>query len=421
MSFRPLRILHLADALFEEKPGGSRQVARELMREQKGAGHEPTILVGRQIPGAPETWHDESYGAVVQYDKGASPPAWLKNGREACERLLQSAKNTGKPFDILHTHFAYAAVGALQAANGTIPHVRSFYGPWDVEGFVEDIAGVRKSAAWKKPFLHGRALLKRHYRREVEADNLRQSHRVVILSEQSRGEVLDFGYMPEMIHKIPGGVHRERFRVDTANPGARREARVRAGLPTDAFPLLLSVRRLASRMGLENLIAAIPAVREAFPHAHLVIGGRGDLREALEAQANALRIADAVTFAGFIADDNIADYYRGADAFVLPTLSLEGFGLVTVEALACGTPVIGTPTGATPEILGGLDSRLLTSGTAPVDLAEAIITFCTARQSPGSWADDLSPQRLGDFVDAHYTWKKHADGVEKVYRQALGS
>jgi len=421
MSLRPLRILHLADALFEEKPGGSRQVARELMREQTQAGHEPTILVGRQIPGAPESWQDESYGAVVQYDKGASPPAWLKNGREACEKLLQSAKNAGKPFDILHTHFAYAAVGALQAANGSLPHVRSFYGPWDAEGFVEDMGQAQKSASWKKPFLQGRALLKRHYRREVEADNLRQSHSVVILSEQSRGEVLDYGYTPANIHKIPAGVHRERFFVDTTNLDARQEARTRAGLPTEVFPLLLSVRRLASRMGLENLIAAMPAVRDAFPRAHLIIGGRGELRESLEAQARDLGVADAVTFAGFIADDKIVDYYRGADAFVLPTLSLEGFGLVTVEALACGTPVLGTPTGATPEILRGLEERLLTAGTTPANLAEAITAFCTARQTPDSWAHDLSAKRLCDYVDAHYTWKKHADGVETVYRQVLGS
>ncbi|MBC8140559.1 MAG: glycosyltransferase family 4 protein, partial [Armatimonadetes bacterium] len=390
-------------------------------REQTLAGHEPTILVGRQIPGAPETWHDALRGTIVQYDKGASPPAWLKNGREACTKLLQSAKDAGKPFDLLHTHFAYAAVGALQSANGSLPHVRSFYGPWDAEGFVEDMGQVQKSAAWKKPLLHGRALLKRHYRREVEADNLRQSHQVIILSEQSRGEVLEFGYTPANIHKIPGGVNRERFFVDTANPDARQEARGRAGLPAEAFPLLLSVRRLTTRMGLENLIAALPTVREAFPRTHLVIGGRGNLRESLEAQANALGVADAVTFAGFIADDKIVDYYRGADAFVLPTLALEGFGLVTVEALACGTPVIGTPTGATPEILRGIDERLLSAGTEPAHLADSITAFCAARLTPGSWASDLSAKKLCDFVDAHYTWKKHAMSVEKVYRQVLGT
>ena len=390
------------------------------MREQTLAGHDTTVLVGRQVPGVPETWQDSVYGTVVQYDKGTNPAAWLQNGRRTCAKLLTQAKESGKPFDILHTHFAYAAVGALQAAEGTVPHVRSFYGPWDAEGFVEDIGLLAKNATWKKPFLHGRALLKRHYRREVEADNLRQSHRAVILSEQSRGEVLEYGYPPENIQKVPGGVNRMRFFADTANPSARREARTRSGLPEEAFPLLLSVRRLVPRMGLENLIAAMPAVRAAFPKAHLVIGGRGALAEALEAQAHTLGVADAVTFAGFIADDTIVDYYRGADAFVLPTLSLEGFGLVTVEALACGTPVIGTPTGATPEILNNLDARLLTAGTRPDDLAQAIIAFCTARQTPGSWAANLSAKQLCDFVDANYTWKKHADGVEKVYRQVLG-
>ena len=97
------------------------------------------------------------------------------------------------------------------------------------------------------------------------------------------------------------------------------------GLPEDAFPLLLSIRRLVPRMGLENLVAAFPNVRAVFPKAKLVIGGRGPLIESLEAQVRTLGISDAVTFAGFIAEEEVVDYYRGADLFVLPTLSLEGF------------------------------------------------------------------------------------------------
>src|SRR5207249_11624167 len=63
------------------------------------------------------------------------------------------------------------------------------------------------------------------------------------------------------------------------------------------------------------------------------------------------------SFLGFIPDETLPSYYHAADVFVLPTRELEGFGLVTVEALACGTPVLGTPVGATPEVLSGLEDR----------------------------------------------------------------
>ncbi len=307
----------------------------------------------------------------------------------------------------------------MSAIPGSVPRIRSFYGPWDVEGFVEDTALLKSTAPWRRPILLARAFAKRHYRHSVEAQNLRTSLRTVILSEQTRSEVAAFGYAADHVVKIPGGVNRDRYFVDTDDPGARHQAREKSGLPTEAYPLLLSIRRLVPRMGLENLIAAFPAVRRRFPKAHLVIGGRGPLMEPLQAMAGTFGVADATTFAGFIPDELVADYYRGADLFVLPTLSLEGFGLVTVESLSCGTPVVATPVGATPEVLGDLEPRLLTRGTDSVSLSEAILAFCEAQERGEVWARELTAERLRIFVDDRYTWARHAAAVETVYRSVL--
>jgi glycosyltransferase involved in cell wall biosynthesis len=126
-------------------------------------------------------------------------------------------------------------------------------------------------------------------------------------------------------------------------------------------------------MGLDELLRAVAIVRENVPDVLLLIGGSGGLRRGLEAQAAGLGLGGHVRFLGFVPEARLAAHYQAADFFVLPTRELEGFGLVTVEALACGTPVLGTPVGATPEILGtvgadyifeGPDARAIARDTA---------------------------------------------------------
>lgn len=97
----------------------------------------------------------------------------------------------------------------------------------------------------------------------------------------------------------------------------------------------------------------------------------------------------------------------------MPTYALEGFGLVTVEALACGTPVLGTPVGATPEILGPIDRRLISKGNDARSIAEALANILPLiRDYPADWSK-LSQKGLQRVRDA-YTWEKHCENLEAV-------
>jgi glycosyltransferase involved in cell wall biosynthesis len=190
--------------------------------------------------------------------------------------------------------------------------------------------------------------------------------------------------------------------------------RDRLGLPVDRF-ILLTVRNLVPRMGLENLIEAMRIVAGAIPEIYLVIGGAGPLKASLIRQRDDLKLRDHVLFSGFIPEADIPDYYRAADVFVLPTVELEGFGLVTLEALASGTPVLGTPVGGTREILGRLDANYLFRDTSPAALAE-LITETSRRfmEQPDLWKS-ISHQ-CRQFVEQHYTWERNITDIEKVLR-----
>lgn len=395
-----MRVLFLADAMNADIAGGSRVVADALAAGLAAHGHEVTFLVPRHKPDAPAE-ERLANGAIriVRYNGGGGAKHFIAAGRDAAARL-----HAEHPFDIAHTHFAWAAVGPLKALPGSVPVVRTFHGPWDEEGWVEE----RASASGLPGLLKARA--KRIYRRRIEAADLRRSRRITVLSDFFSNDVIRrFGIPAAWVVKIPGGADVERF-----TPGEGRAAARRAlSLPQDK-KILLSIRRLAPRMGLDNLIQAMPAIVAKQPDALLLIGGRGPHRDTLEKAIRETGMEDHVRLIGFVPDEQLADYYRAADLFVLPTIALEGFGLVTVEALACGTPALGTQVGGTTEILGGLDKRLIASGTTPVALKEGILSFLT-----GDWAKTLMPERLRGYVLENYTWDRHVSAVEAVYREVL--
>jgi glycosyltransferase involved in cell wall biosynthesis len=166
------------------------------------------------------------------------------------------------------------------------------------------------------------------------------------------------------VERVSGGVDTGWFQPDADPSGPR----TRLGLGRE--PLLVTVRRLEPRMGIERLLEAMGKLRHG-DH-RLIVVGDGTLRPALEQLSRQLGLEDRVRFVGLVDESALRDWYRAADVVALPTIAYEGFGLTTAEALACGTAVVGTPVGATPELLAPLDPRLLATGTTPAELADAV-------------------------------------------------
>ena len=228
----------------------------------------------------------------------------------------------------------------------------------------------------------------------LEALAVRSATRIVVLSEYSRTLLLSrFPSARDRTVLARGGVEISRF----AN-GEPVQIRRRYAIPDDR-PFVLTVRRLAPRMGIEELLRAVKLLVSAGQDITLGIAGSGKSDRELRVLTASLGIDDHVRFFGRVPDEDLPGLYAAADLFVLPTVAYEGFGMATVEALAAGTPVVGTTVGATPEILRALDARLLSPTASPSDLARTI-QLALARTSPALRAECAA------YADANYNWQK---------------
>ncbi len=244
---------------------------------------------------------------------------------------------------------------------------------------------------------------------------MRRCARIIVLSEFMKQRVMRVhGIEAERMRVIPGAVDIERFRPPD-DPVAVRD---RLNLPQKKV-ILFTVRNLVPRMGLDNLLRALAGLGSARQDLLLLIGGEGPLRASLQSLIDELGLTQSVRLLGFLPEQDLPLYYQAADLVLMPTQELEGFGLVTVEALACGTPVLGTPVGAIPEILARVDPRLVAEGSDGPALTAALQrTLTRFRDQPGE-QERLS--RLGrELVLTEYHWDRHNRQLDQVLREVCG-
>jgi glycosyltransferase involved in cell wall biosynthesis len=287
---------------------------------------------------------------------------------------------------IVASHFAFYA-SALLPKLSRMNHVVHFHGPWAAETAVE---GQHQS----------KVALKRMIERSVYSS----AKAFVTLSRAFKDLLVDsYGVDPRRIHVIPGGVDLKQF-----TPGDRGEARERLGLPKTSS-VFLCVRRLVRRMGLELLIEAFAVTAQKHPNVFLMIGGSGPLRAELETKVRNYDLSNQIRFLGFIPDEDLALAYRAANLSIVPSQSLEGFGLTSLESLACGTPVLVTPVGGLPEAVAGLSPELVLSDRTAETLGRSLNQFLKGGLVVPSAAD------CRRYVEANFSWHEISERVKKVY------
>ena len=400
-----MRIVTVAGWIHPDVEGGSFRFIYELNRALARRGHDTAVLTQRLRPELPA--REEIDGIrVVRYPANASSTlrfyaSTFASVRRAVRDELARAARDGEPFDAIHVSHPVSAFAAASAQK-VVPLVHTLYIAYFLE-HLDRAAGYHEAVGPTGGDKLAAAIL-----RSMEAFTLGRCRRVIVLSDSVRNQVDQYyPHVADRTVKIPGGVDLEFFRPSPS----RAEARSRLNLPPVA-PILLTVRRLEPRMGINNLLDAMPAIRDAIPGCLLLIGGRGALEGDVRRQIAELGLDDCVRLCGYIAELDLPAYYRAADAFVLPTRALEGFGLVTLEAFACGIPAIVTPAGASPEVAAPVDPELVAAGTGPRDIADAVIRLLRRPD-----LDELGA-RCRAYAEK-FSWDAIASEYERVYDEVI--
>ena len=177
-------------------------------------------------------------------------------------------------------------------------------------------------------------------------------------------------------------------------------------------PVLVTLRNLVPRTGVDLLIQAAAIVHVDRPDVRWQVIGTGDLLEGLRALRDALGMHDVVRFSGFLTEKKVQQRLWTADAFVLPTRSLEGFGLVTLEANAHGLPVIATPAGANTDVVGWHALNHVAQDISPESLAKSVLAYLEAMPSV------QERQTLAEETPKHFAWQTHDNLLVDMIQRA---
>lgn len=395
-----MNILMVGDTLPQDKPGGNGTYLWEVGQRLARSGHQVFILVERHVSTSPVY---ENLEGIHIYRFGNHQDNLLVSliTRFRASRRIFETLTENIDFDLINIHFALGGFGILRSPKSQpMPCIFTFHGPWPRESLIEDRKRLQDKEGLAKLVYAGRTRLSFWIKIRIERKVVQSTDRFLVSSQFSKKLLIETHNVAEKdINIISGAVDTVRFHPLKD----KNKAKAALGLPPGP-PIILTVRRIVSRMGLENLIEAMRIVLQKH-QAVLVIGGTGYLKSQLEALVYKYGLEEYIKLVGHIPDDQLSLYYQAADLFVLPSLSCEGFGLVTLEALSSGVPVLGRAVGGTIEILEKLDPSLLVFEGEADALAKAVVTALERKFVPG---------HLRQFAEDNYSWNKIFPQIEEV-------
>ena len=377
--------------------GGMNVYIRELAGVLGKRGHHVDIYTRVHDPRDPQVIHLNDNARVIHLRAG-------KNGymhKLAIYHYLDDFTGALESFvtqenlhyDLIHSHYWMSGqVGRWAQARWRVPHMMMFH----TLGAIKNTTGVGE----KEPLL----------RIKTEKQLVAHCHRIITATDREKTELMQFyAAEPEKMSIVPCGVN-----LDVFKPIDKTDARNRLGFAEDA-KIVLYVGRFAALKGIDRLLKAMAELRNQRGLKLVIIGGDGDGTPELEAfqrLSSELGINDIISFVGRIEQGDLPPYYSAADVLTVPSYH-ESFGLVALEALACGTPVVATNVGAMNSVIASGKTGRVVTESSPAAFAEAIREFVVKQRH------ELESQNtIRNSVD-HLNWPHVAETMIAEYESML--
>lgn len=306
-----------------------------------------------------------------------------------------------KDFDILHMHhLGYLApissYAALAKKMKSVPSVFTMHGiyhnPYIVENTDDPLSGrINNKVQLSFPFLKPWKLTNWFVHLPLQAD------KIIALTEWEKTAITKLSIDSKKINVVPNGVDLEKYSK------GRSDYFKKLGI---GGKILLFVGQPTKRKGWKHFLDAMPGILKEFPDAKAVFIGYSSSKE-LENYSKSMGLEKSVVFLGYLPEEKKIDAFKSSDVFVFPTL-YEGFGIVFLEAMASGLPIVTTDSAGNKEIIDG-SNGILTGAKSSLEIAEAVIKLLESK----ALRTKISQANKRKVLD--YEWKKVAEMYLGIY------
>jgi glycogen(starch) synthase len=236
-----------------------------------------------------------------------------------------------------------------------------------------------------------------------------EANRVIVCSQSMKNEICNHFNLPQnKVDVIPNAIDASKYEI----PVDRGAVRQRYGVGWGE-KLVICVGRLVPQKGVEYFIRAIPKIARRFPEAKFVIVGEGWSRDLLEGEARASGHADKITFTGFASDIEVINLMTSADVLVVPSI-YEPFGIVALEGMATGVPVVASQVGGLAEVIEHDKTGLFVYPRSPDSIAWGIGKILSDPDH-AKWVAENAKEKLHKA----YSWEAVAMKTVEVYKKVV--
>ncbi len=293
-------------------------------------------------------------------------------------------------FDVIHAHDWLVAYAAKTLKNS--------YG-------TPIVATIHATEAGRNSGIHDET---QRYINDTEWMLTYEASEVIVNSNYMKSELQRlFGLPFEKINVVPNGVNLNLY------SGIERDYEFRRQYAADNEKIILFVGRLVYEKGIQHLIAAMPKILEKYHDSKLVIAGKGGMIDELKAQVNAMGISNKVYFTGYLNSKQVVKMYKCADVAVFPS-TYEPFGIVALEGMLSGTPVVVSDVGGLNEIVQHGENGMKSYAGNPNSLADSIVSLLYDPALCMKVAKNAKAK-----VKAEYNWQKIAQDTHFAYQKAI--